>query len=321
MSLEATAQALLRRAFDALNERDLDEAEAAGLELKAMRHSAAFEVLAHVHSARGDGDAAIAVLEEGVAAAPRVWLLWQLLGNTRSDQGDYDGAAEAYRGALACPDVDPTSVHYNQAAAQLREGRHEDALASLDQIPLAPDDDRLTLLVVAARANALLRLGRLDDAVRLGELALGRRGGGELAALSADVTALLGQAVLARDRDADRADELVAEALAWSKGSTEALWLWRELHGRKTPGAKHYRLRVRGTWHEPIGGARVGFYSTCEVVAPDEDEALRLAAAIEPAEVRASIEADQVQLVAETANTVTGVYASTGSTFYELEPS
>jgi hypothetical protein len=57
-----------------------------GKKLKSMKYSGGFEIMAMAYADDDQKDKAIECLEEGVKTCPDVWILWQMLGNYRSDQ-------------------------------------------------------------------------------------------------------------------------------------------------------------------------------------------------------------------------------------------
>jgi tetratricopeptide (TPR) repeat protein len=102
--------------------------------------------------------------------APSVWLLWQLLGNYRSDLGRYDAAHDAYARALECPGVEPSSVHLNRAAALAREDRAEEAFEALAQVT----DPALELRRESLRVGFLVDADRYPEAVKAARKTLDR---------------------------------------------------------------------------------------------------------------------------------------------------
>src|SRR5215475_5566062 len=92
---------LMEKGFSYLRLNRISDALATGRKLKRLRHSSAFEIIALAHLRLGAVRKAIAVLEEGVIKAGRVWLLWELLGNCYSDAGRYKAAEAAYKQALS----------------------------------------------------------------------------------------------------------------------------------------------------------------------------------------------------------------------------
>ncbi len=151
---QAELDALLNEAHSALRNGDLDRAEALGEKLLEIRHSSGFEILALAAQDREDLPKALEILKRGLRQAPGVWLLWQLLGNTRSDLGDLAGAREAYTRALGCPGVWVPSIEGNLAILDVREGEIERALARLDNLPPI-DDEGLSAHVLDLRLSIL----------------------------------------------------------------------------------------------------------------------------------------------------------------------
>jgi len=163
-------QGLIDEAEDALMDGELERAQRAGERLLDARHLHGFEVLARVHQQRGDLAAAIAVVEDGVAKAARAWPLRLLLGELRSENGDYDAALEAYDSAAAIEGADIDDIHVNAAIVLHRAGRYEEALKRLDRAP--GESDETVFAAARVRADVLNLLGRPDDAIAAAEAGL-----------------------------------------------------------------------------------------------------------------------------------------------------
>ena len=163
---------LIEEAEDALADGELDRAQRAGERLLDARHLHGFDVLARVHQQRGDLAAAIAVVADGVAKAPRAWPLWLLLGELRSEHGDYDAALDAYDSAAAIDGADIDDIHVNAAIVLHRAGRYEDALVRLDRA--SGESDETVFAAARVRADVLNLLGRPDEAIAAAEAGLER---------------------------------------------------------------------------------------------------------------------------------------------------
>ena len=165
-------QGLIEEAEDALIDGQLDRAQRAGERLLDARHLHGFEVLARVHQQRGNLAAAIAVVEDGVAKAARAWPLWLLLGELRSENGDYAAALQAYDSAAAIEGADIDDIHVNAAIVLHRAGRYEEALARLDRS--SGETDESVFAAARVRADVLNLLGRPDEAIAAAEAGLER---------------------------------------------------------------------------------------------------------------------------------------------------
>jgi tetratricopeptide (TPR) repeat protein len=124
---------LIRHADDALQAGNDKAALEAGQRLVDMRHAYGFEVLARAYLLRDEKTRAIATLQDGVAKAPNVWQLWELLGDSWTDVGDTRRARESYERVLALPNAD--NVARAHALTELE--RYDEAIA----IALAALDD------------------------------------------------------------------------------------------------------------------------------------------------------------------------------------
>ena len=165
MSKQPDIDELIRQGFELLEVEDFQGAIKVGKQLQTKRHTSAFEILALAHAGLGNAQRAVVVLEEGIRRGPDVWLLWQLLGNCRSDLGLYDVAHEAYESALKCPGVNASSVHLNAAIALSRQKRLDEAMARLDLV----EDNELQPRVEAQRLYIFNERREYEAAIRLAE--------------------------------------------------------------------------------------------------------------------------------------------------------
>jgi len=118
-------ESLIRQADDALEAGNDKAALAAGQKLVELRHAYGFEVMARAYLLRDEKTRAIATLQDGVAKAPNIWQLWELLGDSWSDVGDARRARESYERVLALPNAD--SVARAHALTELE--RFDEAIA------------------------------------------------------------------------------------------------------------------------------------------------------------------------------------------------
>jgi len=120
--------------------------------LERERYTGAFDLAARAYASMGKRREAIAALERGVAVAPQAWPNWELLGSYRSDEGEFDAAASAYRSALECEAVWVDSVRLNQAILADRRGSFAEALATVELV----QDPDLALRKAELKAHLLL---------------------------------------------------------------------------------------------------------------------------------------------------------------------
>ena len=303
-------QALIAEAESALLEGKYDCAQRAAEQVIAQRYSYGFELLARVHAQRENLPRAIAVLQEGVAKAPRAWQLWMLLGEYRSDHGDYDGALAAFDAALEIPGADADEAHVNAAIAHDRAGRAEDALMRLHEVRGTSDDTAIAAARV--RAAILLELERPDAAAAAANAGLARAGEESSAADVAQLHAALAKAAWMKSRP-ETALHHAWEAVALDATEETALWLIREIEADYSASAKHYRIIIHG---RDEGFDADGFWRKYDVVADDEEEALQFIRRIEPEHIRASLRLDEAEIMEAASDQPKGVYWCTSYAFY-----
>ncbi len=304
-------QALIAEAETALLEGKYDSAQRAAEQVIAQRYSYGFELLARVHAHRANLPRAIAVLQEGVAKAPRAWQLWLLLGEYRSDHGDFDGALAAFDTALGIDGVDADEAHINAAIAHDRAGRSEDALMRLHEVRGRSDDSAVAAARV--RATILLERERPAAAAAAAKAGLARVTDDMNAVDIAPLHASLAKAEWMKG-DSDAALHHAWEAVALDSSEETALWLIREIEGEYSASAKHFRVIIHG---RDDGFDADGFWRKYDVVADDEEEAMHFIRRVEPEHIRSTLRMDEALILDTTPDQPKGVYWCTGYAFYQ----
>ncbi|MCP4591619.1 MAG: tetratricopeptide repeat protein [bacterium] len=219
---ESDIDVLYEKGLALIEDQNYEEAIKAGEQLKASRHTSAFEILALAYAGLGDLEQAIETLEDGVQKGPSVWLLWLMLGNCRSDAERYSEAHEAYEQALRCPVVEESSVHLNASIAMSRENRLQEAKEELSLVI----DPELQPRAKVHLLGIINDEGRYEDAIRDGEQMLTW-----LESVDADTDTLaearvqLGRAHWEGRRSRERALGLAWDALEYCRAYGHALWL------------------------------------------------------------------------------------------------
>lgn len=310
---EESIEQLMERGYELIEEEEFEEAIQVGNQLVAKRHTSAFEILALAYAGLDDIEKSVEVLEEGVANGPTVWLLWQLLGNYRSDLGQYSQALQAYERALSCPQVEESSVHLNIAITLAREERYDGALAELQLVTNNEISGRAT----AERLGILNRQDKSEKAIHEGESFLRDIQKEPDAEALAMIKGELGRAYWQSRSDRERALELAQECLELVHAQRDALWLIREIDRRTSPQAKYFRLLVEGDWPElDEDGNPLGFFVTYDVVAEHLPQALEYVRNFESVKVRSSLEISESEELEERPEDPMGVYMYTGYNLY-----
>ncbi|HEY9788642.1 MAG TPA: hypothetical protein V6D17_24860 [Candidatus Obscuribacterales bacterium] len=320
---ERIARELMDKAYEYLGTNDAGRAKKLGKKLLKMRFSGGYEVLARAYELENRLDAAIAVLEEGVQTVPQVWLLWQLLGNYYSDDGDFVKAEHVYNQALTCPGVDVSSVNFNKSIALHRQGRSDEAMDALDQV----DSEALHWPGLALRVAILNGQGHFNKASDLAKHLIERileseelfdRYTVELAGLLTE----LGLSIWRSEDDPETAKGCFLQALRYVKNFPYALAMLRQAKNETSPNSKLFHLMVLGHWYEPLeegSNKSPKFYSFFECVADTPEEALEQARELEPEQVRNSLVIEEYKEISPYADNLKGVYSRSGYTFFEEE--
>ena len=149
------AEAKYREALAAIEDGELARAhELAGELIDDHRYTGGFEVAALACRAEGDLARAAEHLELGLARAPELWMLWQLLGNTHSDLGRFDRAEDAFRRGLECSETYEESLRFNLALLEVRRGNARAGLEQMQALDVT-DDDQLASAIENAELWAI----------------------------------------------------------------------------------------------------------------------------------------------------------------------
>ncbi|HEX5221321.1 MAG TPA: tetratricopeptide repeat protein [Verrucomicrobiae bacterium] len=308
---------LMQKGFSLLDEYCYEEALKVGQKLKKLRHSSAFEILALAHLRSDRLSKAIAVLEEGVAKAGRIWVLWELLGNCYSDAGRYAKAEKAYQKALRLDNCDHEAVHLNRAIAFNRAAKYLEAKSALRFVK----SPRLNRRADSCRIRTALKLGNVRAARQLAaRLSRIRPSCHEDYDRDSESEILLSCALALKGdpRAKTKALRFAFRAVETRPDNAEALALIREISHRKIAPLFLFSLLIHGVWHSPVGKSTFppGFLRTLEVAAATERFAFQYAKEFFPPEVRKSLSIEETKTLDSHKLTLGGVYFLSGYIFY-----
>jgi len=318
---------LIAEAANHLEAGDPESALEIGKRLESMKQLSGYEIQAAAYAEMEEMEQAVKVLESGVAQAeagtPSVWRLWQLLGNYRADLDRFPAAFEAYEAAgNTAPDEDIVIIDFNHANALSRHGDREAAHQRLDRVfespYLAHNGHAFVEAAIALRMHLFNAQGNAKAAIDTFNALHNAEGEEEGSNESmADVYAELSLAYKQSGDDA-KALSTAQDAVQLYKWSELVLWSLRAAREAQSDTAKAMHLIVEGQWYEPLededpDGPAPEFVTTYDVVADDEEEALRLIAECEPPQVRDSlriVETHPVDHEDESPTPYKGVYAT-----------
>lgn len=318
----AKCEALMSDAFALLQDGKPEKALEIGRKLERQQYSGGFEIQALAYADMDKLPKAVRVLEKGTGIVPDVWLLWQLLGNCRSDLGRYADACEAYVTGLALEDADQVSLKSNYALALLRKGDIDKAEEISGQLlndkKFEEADQGAKFLAYASHIEILHQRILDDEVIRFYRSLTLDDADDDAVVYVPGIVALYAHALWRNGEEAEGKTEL-ARAIAKDKHNQKVHWVFREIYGG-TGGEKlnYYRLLVHGTWPRSAAGERssLGFYTSYDVVAQDEAEALAFVKAFEPKPVRPTLAIEKAKILGRRTDHK-GVYATTGYEFYD----
>lgn len=308
--------ALMDEAFEYLDNHKWKRAIKTGRKLLDLRHSSGFEILARAYAAQGKPKKTRQILQEAVELAPKVWILWELLGVACSDAGRYEEGAKAFQSALECPAANADSIHFNWAIMLDRQDRKAEAILLLRKIPNAsPGWFRARSLL----AVFLSELGENKKALTMAETVWKQFAAVEDEDLwdnperSGTTFWQLANVLWRLGGNKERSLECARRSVEFERGDERFLALIREIEEQYSGKAKYYRLLVQGDWPEPIetksGKTRqAGFLSSYDIVADNKEEALQLLKPLEPSEIRETLKIAESEVLQKKVKDLKGVY-------------
>jgi predicted Zn-dependent protease len=315
---------LMEDGFNAAYSGSYDDAIKIGKKLIGLRHSSGFEILALGLQGNGENKKAIKVLEDGLKKVPKVFKLWQLLGNLYSDCKMYTKAYRAYENGLQCTDTDHNSIFLNYSIALNRDNNVLKALETLHKINIVNCDDSLKVSFWAIKLNIQNKMQDfkkcIADYILINGLVNNSNSEKLLNAKEYISSLHYEYAYALHKTGSDKNDILKAidKAISENKHNEEIKWLIREIRGAFSIESKHYSVNIEGIWlfeHDENGSAP-GFLTHYDVVADDETEAIQYIKQFEPVEIRDTIKIQEFKIVKKLPNTHKGVYSTTGYIFY-----
>lgn len=304
-------QNTVEEGFRALSSGDSEQALEIGSGLIDSGHVRGFEIKAFALEQQGKMEEALELLRSVLSKEPKIYPLWELLGNMCSKEGLFAEAEEAYQKALACPDADNQSIAYNRAVMMSSSGQLDKALELVEQVTATKLFNRVRLL----KTFILNGMGRFDQVPSIcNQLIADIFSKEELSELDmkelSQGYAELGRMAFFGHDDRQSAFNHAWKSLEWDRSSPSALWLLRELLGRTSDDCHFFRLSIIGTWHSPLkeGEMPPQFVTEYEVVADSVEESFLLAQSLEPLEVRESMLVHDVEDLGLCAQYGHGVY-------------
>lgn len=298
-----------KRAAELLENGDPARALELGRELADAGVTDGFELEALALLELGRLDAASARLAFAVERAPLAWRLWKLLGDVETGRERYDAAEAAYARGVLCPDADVPGLRLSAALALQRSKRFDEALAMVAEI-VAPSEALQRL-----RVSVLCDLRRFGEAVSLAERVVAS------AEAPDEIAQMRGELARLRLAQGDRAGALrLAREISATHFVPTAAAVIRELEGKRTPGAKSWRLEVAGTWSEPLTGEQqMAFIRVFKVVADSVEEAIEATRGFAPDDVGPTMRVLTVEAHVPAADALHGVTWASGYVFHPVE--
>jgi tetratricopeptide (TPR) repeat protein len=307
------------KGFQCLEDGQYEEALIIANRLEELRYSAAFDIRAQAYHGLKKLDKAIESLERGVEIAPNAWLNWQLLGNYRSDNGEFEEAEKAYQRALLCPNVIEDQIQLNMAILSGRRNDHVQALAHLKAVK----DPELALHVESTRMSALYHLGKLDEALAVADNCLNREWGENTDASPLVAIATLRERIrLEQGETKENVRRDVMKALPRFGFDQSMLALIRDIDELFSPQAKYFRLMVHAHLHKdhPRYQEVKGYLVNYGIVEETPERALNWVREFESFDDEASdLQIQELETLEKRPEDHLGVYWRTGRCYYETE--
>lgn len=279
---------MLDEGHEALETLNFKRAHVVARKLHSIGYTGEFEIAARAYWQEGKRRKAIRTLESATRKHPAVPILWSYLGEFYSETGRYDEAIYAFEKSASGPHGERALADLNVAVVLWRRKEYQAAILKLNLIPpgtAEPDPSSVELV----RAHCLLSLERTGEALQAVDEGLALSVS-DRPKVEASLLALRAKTLLKMD-DRNGAQAAAWKAIAIDK-SADVAEIIREIGSTRSATAKLWRVRIGGTWCEPLepGGSIPKFTALYWVIAEDAAQALELIRPFEDARVRASLQ-------------------------------
>ncbi len=283
LDLNKVVRQLVDQGFQQLAEGDPHGALETGQTLIALQHAGGYELLALAYDGLGETDKALEILEEGVAQAPGVWALWNMLGSHYSETGHYPEAEFAFRQALECDEAPEELTFLNLAILAARQDQRAEAFAWLGRTdPSATDDPGFPCLYWSVRAGLYAEAEDPEAALACADRALAADCDAVPPEHRIQARVLHARALHGLGEPAHKCRGLVLDALHEHGWSPHAAADIRQYDDERDADAPMRDLLVQGTLPDDEA---TPFYRRYGVRAGTDDEALDYVRATLPQEI------------------------------------
>lgn len=311
------------KGLEAIKNEEFDKAINIGRSLKKLRHTSAFEVLALAYNGKRKTIRAIKILKQGVKKGPNAWPLWQLLGNYYSDIGKFNRCFKAYENGLKCPNADTTSLHINYAVASSRINNNEEALLHLEFVTTT--EDAMYFRSEALKSEIYNELGLYEQSLDISKRNISKNEEDptkyeDIRGIDISLSTLLRESAYALwklNSDIDMAYNHLQTSLLYDKLNPRTAWIIREINNEFAADSKYYRVLIEGEWYPPEPNEdEYNFFTSYDVVASTEEEALEYIKFFEPDELKDSIKIHETEVLEKNIKDNKGVYETNGYNLY-----
>ncbi len=308
----------IEQAWDLIDTGELEAARKIGEQLVKAKEEEGFRIMAALWEKEEAWEFAIKVLEEGLNIYPDSWELWLSLGNMHSNNEDYESGLKALDKAAASEGVEIHWVKLNKSVILMRMMQVEEALNTLQSLTDSPIRNQAFTL----KLELLNQISRHDLILELAEEEL------ESLEVPADQEAdehmsqiclLIASACWYEDEPEERILHYLRQAINYHRQNPDCVWLIREMDPDFSDKANYYGVIVKGTFltgEEDV--SQVDFFTSYEVVADSEAEALTFIRAFEVDEVdKESLIIVETEISESQEEDAKGIYAVGGFAFID----
>ncbi|MBX7194004.1 MAG: tetratricopeptide repeat protein [Sandaracinaceae bacterium] len=317
---EDEVRALHDEALARIDQGDLAGAESIASQLEAIGWSGCFEVRALARRKAGDRSGALAELDRGLSLAPDLWMLHQLRGNVLDELGQKHAAIEAFDRALRCPEASSSSIRFNRAITKLSVGDAGGALADAEHVITEAPEAPFAGAALGIAVDALLALGRHDDAVSIVDRAIAsiREAGADAAIAMLEGTRA--KAMLAAGRAREEIEAALGRAIDGGGASRDVADVLAALAADDELSRTRFHVVIEvslpASERASLPEGATGYFRTMRVIAASEDEARTLATSLEPRALLATSRVHTLEVEAADPATRSRIVAPSGRLYF-----
>ena len=305
----------IERAYDYLEDGEYQKAEELAQQLIQNGDLEGFFILTDIADDKDELTTCITILESAIKEYKDNWRLWMRLGNYQSDLEEFEDAKYSFERAQFLTGADVSLVKLNKAILATKIEDYPTTLLLIEEIK-----EDFPLIAYSLKLDILDEQEKYQEVLDTPEPEFFNNEEEKDEHTMSNIFFYLAHAshVLGMKNDTTNYLKLSLEK---DRQNDSALWLRRELHGKKSTDNKYYHILIEGDYDLDISEeGTMKFFTSYDVISNSLKSALEEIKEFEPLDLnKSSFQIEEHEIVVESTTDPSGIYTTAGFTIFSKE--